>query len=95
MTKEYWQGKVALVTGGSSGLGRTIADALGRARAKLVIAGLEPDGVRAATDEMQAAGVDVLGVPVDITRQEDVDRLFQQILERYGRLDCLVNNAGR
>jgi NAD(P)-dependent dehydrogenase (short-subunit alcohol dehydrogenase family) len=95
MSSEYWREKVALVTGGSSGLGRTIADALGRAGAKVVIAGLEPDGVRAAAEEMKSAGVDVLGVTVDITRQEDVDRLFQQTVEHYGRLDCLVNNAGR
>jgi len=61
----------------------------------VVVAGLEPDGVQRAVEEMQAAGGDVLGLPVDITRQEDVDRLFAETLQHYGRLDCLVNNAGR
>lgn len=95
MANDYWRDKVALVTGGSSGLGRVIADALGGDGAKVVVAGLEPDGVRAAAAEMTAAGCDVLGLAVDITRQEDVDRLVAETLHRYGRLDCLVNNAGR
>ena len=44
---------------------------------------------------MQSAGFDVLGIQADITRQEDVDRLFAQTIDRFGRLDVLVNNAGR
>ena len=90
-----WQNKVVLVTGGSSGFGRVIAEAFAAAGAKLAIAGLEADAVRQAADEMQAAGRDVFGVQADITRQEDVDRLFAETLERFGRLDVLVNNAGR
>jgi NAD(P)-dependent dehydrogenase (short-subunit alcohol dehydrogenase family) len=91
----YWQDKVVLVTGGSSGLGRTIAEAFGGAGAKLVIAGLEDEAVRQAAAQMQAAGRQVLGVQADITRQEDVERLFREALARFGRLDVLVNNAGR
>lgn len=91
----YWQAKVVLVTGGSSGLGRVIADAFAAAGAKVVIAALEADAVRQAADEMAQAGCDVLGVHADITRQEDVDRLFCEALDRFGRLDALVNNAGR
>lgn len=91
----YWQSKVVLVTGGSSGLGRVIADAFGAAGAKLVIAGLEADAVEASAQEMREAGCDVLGVAVDITQQDQVDRLFAKALERFGQLDVLVNNAGR
>ncbi len=91
----YWKDKVVLVTGGSSGLGRVIAEAFGAAGARVVIAGLEPDAVRQAADEMRADGRDVLGVHADITRDEDVDNLFRQALDRFGRLDVLVNNAGR
>lgn len=91
----YWQSKVVLVTGGSSGLGRVIADAFGAAGAKLVIAGLEADAVEASAQEMREAGYDVLGVAVDITQQDQVDRLFAKALERFGQLDVLVNNAGR
>ena len=91
----FWQGKVVLVTGGSSGLGRVIADAFGAAGAKVAIAALEADAVEQAADEMRTAGVDALGVHADLTRGEDVERLFEQVLERFGRLDVLVNNAGR
>lgn len=91
----YWQDKVVLVTGGSSGLGRVIAEAFSQAGAKLVVVGLEQPQVEQAADEMRAGGRDVLGIHADITRQEDVDRLFAQILKRFGRLDVLVNNAGR
>jgi len=91
---DCWQDKVVLVTGGSSGLGRAIAEAFVAAGAKVAIAGLEPDAVERAAAEM-APGGDVLGIPADVTRQEGVDRLFALALERFGRLDVLVNCAGR
>jgi short-subunit dehydrogenase len=61
----------------------------------VVIVGLEGDQVAAAGGEMRDAGLDVLAVQADITRQDDVDRLFRQSVEHYGGLDVLVNNAGR
>ncbi len=91
----FWQNKVVLVTGGSSGLGRVIAEAFADAGAKLAIAGLEADAVQKAADQMRSVGYDVLGVHADITRQEDVDRLLAETLARFERLDVLVNNAGR
>jgi NAD(P)-dependent dehydrogenase (short-subunit alcohol dehydrogenase family) len=91
----FWKDKVVLVTGGSSGLGRVIADAYCQAGAKLAIVGLEAPQVEQAAKEMQAAGGDVLGIAANITKQEDVDRLFAEVLQHFGRLDVLVNNAGR
>jgi len=91
----YWHDKAALVTGGSSGLGRVIADALAAAGAKVAVAGLEAEAVEATERALRAAGCDALGVQADITRQDDVDRLLARVVERYGRLDALVNNAGR
>ena len=91
----YWQDKVALVTGGSSGLGRVIVESFFSAGAKVVIVGLEAPAVQTAAEELQQSGTEVLGIHADITRQEDVDRVFGQALERFGRLDVLVNNAGR
>ncbi len=90
-----WKGKIVLVTGGSSGLGRVIADGFGGAGAKIVIAGLEGDAVQIAATEMRAAGCDALGIQADITQQADVDRLFAEAIRSYGKLDVLVNNAGR
>ncbi len=90
-----WQDKVVLVTGGSSGLGRVIAEEFAAAGAKLAIVGLEPPAIQQTVAEMQSAGIDALGIPADITRQEDVDRIVPEVLDRFGRLDVLVNNAGR
>ncbi len=91
----YWKDKIILVTGGSSGLGRMIADGFGGAGAKIVIAGLEGDAVQKAAAEMQTAGYNALGIQADITEQADVDRLFAEVILHYGKLDVLVNNAGR
>jgi NAD(P)-dependent dehydrogenase (short-subunit alcohol dehydrogenase family) len=91
----FWQDKVVLVTGGSSGLGRVIAETFARCGAKLVVAGLEGQQVEQTAEELRALGGAALGVPTDITRQEDVDRLFGAALSRFERLDVLVNNAGR
>ncbi|MFH1268814.1 MAG: SDR family NAD(P)-dependent oxidoreductase, partial [Planctomycetota bacterium] len=91
----FWTNKVVLVTGGSSGLGRVIAEAFADAGARVVIAALEAEAVEAAADQLGERGSEVLGVHADITRQEQVDDLFAQSLDRFGRLDVLVNNAGR
>ena len=91
----FWQDKVVLVTGGSSGLGRVIAEQFGAAGAKLVIVGLEAGVLESAVAQFREAGREVLGLCADITRQEEVDALVGQAVDRFGRLDVLVNNAGR
>jgi hypothetical protein len=91
----YWKNKVVLITGGSSGLGRVIAEAFAAAKARVVIAGLEPQAVDEAARSLTASGCETLGIAVDITRQDQVDSLLGQIQDRFGGLDVLVNNAGR
>ena len=91
----FWKDRIVLVTGGSSGLGRMIADGFAAAGAKIVIAARGADAVQKAAAELQAAGSDVLGIQADITQQADVDRLFNEAIARFGKLDVLVNNAGR
>ncbi len=91
----FWKEKVVLVTGGSSGLGRIIANAYAAAGAKLIVVGLEAEAVRQTADELAEAGTDVLGIAANITQQDEVDAMIEQAVGRFGRLDVLVNNAGR
>ncbi|MBQ5367635.1 MAG: SDR family NAD(P)-dependent oxidoreductase, partial [Thermoguttaceae bacterium] len=64
----YWQDKIVLVTGGSNGLGRIIAETYGAAGAKLAIAGLEPNDVEKTAQEMRANGIEVLPLVADVTK---------------------------
>ena len=89
-----WQGKVVVVTGGSSGLGLAIARAFCKAEARVVIAARSADKLEQAASQLRSLGGEVLTIAADIRRQADVDDLFQQTAERFGRLDVLVNNAG-
>ncbi|MGP8243101.1 MAG: SDR family oxidoreductase, partial [Bryobacteraceae bacterium] len=86
-------GKIALVTGGGSGIGRAVALALHGARYAVVLAGR-----RAAeldkTMELAAGGARLLAVPTDVSQPDSVRALFAKIREDFGRLDLLFNNAG-
>lgn len=91
----YWQGKVALVTGASGGLGLAIAQAFAAAGARTVLAARGAEGLERAANQLRAAGGDMLAVPADVTDDEQVQQLVARAIEHYGRLDVLVNNAGR
>src|SRR5262245_29702750 len=86
----YWKDKVALVTGGSSGLGLAIARAAAGQCAKVVIAARDGERLQAAAGQMGASGI-----AADVTRQGDVERLIQTVVTDHGRLDLLVNCAGK
>jgi NAD(P)-dependent dehydrogenase (short-subunit alcohol dehydrogenase family) len=88
-------GRVAVVTGGSKGLGLAMARAFAEAGADVVISSRHEDELRAALDEI-LDGVDVRGAHIvaDMTKREDVDRLAKTALEQMGKVDILVNNAG-
>ncbi len=83
--------KVAVITGGNSGIGRATAEEFQRQGAKVVIFGRNQETLDAA---VQALGDDAHGVQGDVSRLEDLDRLFGEVKERYGRIDVLVANAG-
>jgi uncharacterized protein len=90
-----WNDKVAIVTGGSDGLGKSIVGAFLNAGSRVVIAARDPAKLAAAAASLDASGSRVLGVAADVTQQDDVDRLVARTLEAWGRIDVLVNNAGR
>ena len=87
-------GKVAVVTGGSRGIGLAIAAWLAEHGATVVVSGRDIDRLQIATKELEKHGGPVLGVAADAAKREDADRLVDTTRERFGRLDILVNNAG-
>jgi 2-dehydro-3-deoxy-D-gluconate 5-dehydrogenase len=87
-------GRVALVTGGSRGLGRAMADALARAGADLVITSRTRADLDRAAEELRRHGQRVLSVASDVTDEPSIRDLVQQALDRFGQIDILVNNAG-
>src|SRR3954451_4644653 len=87
-------GQSALVTGSTKGIGRAIARSLAEAGADIVVAGREADDAAAVQAELEELGVEVLVVLADITRPDEVERMVQASLERFGAIDVLVNNAG-
>ena len=87
-------GKVAVVTGGSRGLGFQMASALAEAGAALAITARKADELDRAAAQLRASGHRVLAVPCDVSRSEQIDAAAVRMLEEYGRIDILVNNAG-
>lgn len=88
------EGRVAIVTGGSRGIGRAVAASLAEDGASVVVSGRDPGRVEVEAKELEALGALVLAVQADVARREDVDRLVDRARERFGRIDILVNNAG-
>ena len=89
-----FDGRVVLVSGGGSGLGKAIAYQFGRLGAKLVICGRKPEWLESTAQGMRRLGIDCLVHPMTIRDPEQVAALFEAAWSRYGRLDVLVNNAG-
>lgn len=91
----YWQDKAAIVTGSSSGLGKSIAAAFAQAGARVCLAARGVEALEAAAEELRRSGHKVLAVPTDVTDQAQVDALVKKTVAEFGGLDVMVNNAGR
>lgn len=87
------QGKVAIITGASRGIGRSIAIQFAKAGAKVVISSRTLDNVQAVEDEIKAGGGEAMAVQAHVGRSDDVTALVERTLEAYGRVDIAVNNA--
>src|SRR5260221_6487068 len=91
----YWTNKVALVTGGSKGLGLAIARALVTAGAHVVITARNQEQLAAAAATLSTEDRKCGWFPADVTQQDQVDALVAEVIQMHGRLDALVNCAGK
>ncbi len=89
-----FQGRVAVITGGASGLGRAMADRFAREGMRIVLADVEPKALARAEAEMKAAGATVIGVRTDVSMAAEVEALAQKTLAAFGAVHLLANNAG-
>jgi NAD(P)-dependent dehydrogenase (short-subunit alcohol dehydrogenase family) len=91
---KLFEGKVALVTGGASGIGRATALAFAREGAKVVVADMNAEGGEETVRLVQESGGEALCVRCDVSQASDVEGMVNKAVEVYGRLDCAFNNAG-
>jgi len=88
------EGKVAVVTGGSKGIGKAIGRALAEEGAKVVLSGRTSAPLAQAVDELKTAGFQAIGVQGDVAKEADAIRVVDEAVQAFGRVDILVNNAG-
>lgn len=88
------EGKVAVVTGASQGIGREISQVFAEQGAKVVVSDVNVEGAQKAAQELNAAGFQAMAIGCDVTNEEDVRALVNGAVAEYGSLDVMVNNAG-
>ena len=87
-------GKVALVTGGNGGIGFSMAKAIGKAGAKIIIAGRNDDKNNESIEELESIDVDCISLNVDVTSESSCDEMIKKSMSHFGKLNILINNAG-
>jgi 3-oxoacyl-[acyl-carrier protein] reductase len=88
------QRRIALVTGGARGIGYAIATELAAEGNSIVISDILADAARESAANLGQSGIETLAVSGDVSRPDDVERMFNQAVDKFGRVDVLVNNAG-
>lgn len=86
--------KVVIITGGSSGIGKALAEAFGQKGSKILITGRNANDLSEAVDELRKKGVDIHGFASDVSKEEDNRNMAAEALRLFGRIDVLINNAG-
>jgi 3-oxoacyl-[acyl-carrier protein] reductase len=86
--------KVAIITGSARGIGKAIANKLAQNGATVVICDLKMDDVQPTVDEFNSAGMNAIGLTVNVTDMKSVEALFDEVISKLGKIDILVNNAG-
>lgn len=87
-------GKVAIVTGSAHGIGRAIAERYGAEGATVVVSDINADGAQAVSTGIEAAGGTAIAIATDVSQKAAVDRLYDEVLQRFGTVDVVVNSAG-
>jgi len=88
------KGKIAIVTGGTEGIGKATAFEFAREGAKVAICSRRADVVKKTIDEIKRAGGDAFGMAADMSKMPDIERFIDSVVKQYGGIDILVNNAG-
>ncbi|MER2997878.1 SDR family oxidoreductase [Pontibacter populi] len=86
--------KVVLITGGTSGIGKACAFAFGKAGAKVAVSGRNQQNLDQTSQELSAAGIENVAINADVSKEADCQRMVQETIDRFGKLDVLINNAG-
>jgi len=94
MPQDDFDGQVALITGGATGIGRAMAEALGKAGAKIWIASRDEAALQRAVRELQAVGFDASCARLDVTNRKQAEKLVDEVVQRDGKIDILFNGAG-
>ena len=86
--------KVTLITGASQGLGKALALAFAKEGAQVVVNARSEESIRPVAEEVEGTGAEVLAVAADVSKSADVERMVNETVERFGKIDVLINNAG-
>jgi short-subunit dehydrogenase len=86
--------KVVIITGGNSGIGKALAFEFGEKGSKVVITGRNLEALQETENELKTKGIEVLALQADVTSKEDNQRMAEETLKRFGKIDILINNAG-
>jgi 3-oxoacyl-[acyl-carrier protein] reductase len=89
-----FKGRVAVVTGATRGIGKAIAEGFAGKGVDLVVSARNEDAAREVAASLSATGVKAIGMRLDVTNSEEVERVFEEIRNEFSRIDILVNNAG-
>lgn len=89
-----FKGQVGIVTGGTRGIGKAIAEGLAREGVNIVVAGRNLEAARGVAESLSAMGIKAMGIRLDVADSGEVEKAFEEVRKEFGRIDILINNAG-